>query len=338
VTPTITAVILAYGAETWLEDAVRAALESEGACVDVVLVDNGCTSDAVARVKGLDGLHLITPGTNTGFAGGCIRGAAEATGDYLAFINSDAIVAPDALRRLAAVASEPGVGLAMGSIRLADAPDLMNTAGNPLHFTGMSWAGGFGEPASHHARRHPVMGGSGCCLMTRRKLWKEMGGFAEEYFAYHEDLELSLRTWQRGLSVEYVPDAVVIHHYEFSRNENKFYLIERNRAIMVFTTYGLRTLILLAPMLLLTELLMLAAALAGGWGRAKIRGWWWLWRHRGWLVSRRAAIQGQRRVADAVIFERVTHRLDPANATSPPGIGLLNTIMGTYWNAVRRLL
>ena len=35
-----------------------------------------------------------------------------------------------------------------------------------------------------------------------------------EYFAYHEDTELSLRLWQRGRTVEYVPDAVVAHHIE----------------------------------------------------------------------------------------------------------------------------
>ncbi len=337
-TARVTAVMLAYGAEPWLEQAVGAVLASRGIDVDLVVVDNGCTSGAIDRIKGLTGVRMITPEANTGFAGGCVRGGAEATGDLLAFVNSDAIVAPGALARLADVAREPGVGFAMGSIRLADSPEVINTSGNPLHFTGLSWAGGMGEPASRHARRRTVMSGSGCCFVLRRSLWEALGGFAEEYFAYVEDTEMSLRIWQRGLTVEYVPDAVVLHHYAFSRNENKLYLLERNRDILLLTTYGRRSLLVLAPMLALTEILMLGAAAAGGWGRAKLRGWRWLWQHRSWIRSRRALIQGERAVPDAAVFARMTARFDPANISAPPGVGVFNAIMGAYWRLARKLL
>ena len=334
----VTAVLLAYGPEPWLPEAVSAVLASDGVDVDVVVVDNGCTSDAIDQVKGLDGVRVITPDANTGYSGGCDRGAAEASGDYLAFVNSDAIVAPGALARLATAAAEPAVGLAMGSIRLAETPDLINSAGNPLHYTGLSWAGGFGEPAARYAQRRQVTAASGCCFAIRRDLWNDLGGFAEEYFAYCEDTELSLRVWQRGLTVEYIGDAVVLHHYEFSRNDTKFYLLERNRAILLLTTYAARSLAVLAPMLLFTELLMLGAAIAGGWGRAKLRGWRWLWQHRGWLRARRALIQRERAVPDAVVFRRVTARIDPANVAAPPGVGILNAVMGAYWLVARRLL
>ena len=336
--PTVTAVLLAYGAEPWLEDAVRAVLASVDVDVDAVVVDNGCTSAAIDRVKGVDGVRVSTPDANTGYSGGCDRGAAEATGEYLAFVNSDAIVSPVALSRLAAVAGEPGAGLAMGSIRLADAPEKMNTAGNPVHFTGLSWAGGFNEPATSYAERRSVTAGSGCCFVIRRDLWEQLGGFAPEYFAYCEDTELSLRLWQRGRTVQYVPGAVVRHHYEFSRNELKLYLLERNRLLVVLTTYEGRSLAVLAPMLALTELLMLGAAIMGGWSRAKLRGWGWIWQHRDWVRARRALIQGERTVPDSVIASRLTARIDPANVAAPPGIGIINALMSGYWSVGRRLL
>ncbi len=78
-------------------------------------------------------MRVITPDVNTGFAGGCDRGAAEAAGEYLAFVNSDAIVAPGALSRLVAAAAEPGVGLASGSYPPGRLLPLMNSAGNPLY-------------------------------------------------------------------------------------------------------------------------------------------------------------------------------------------------------------
>jgi GT2 family glycosyltransferase len=338
VTASVTAVVLAYGEEPWLGEAVRAVLASTGVSIDVVVVDNGAATEAIDKVKGLDRTLVLSPGGNLGYAGGCDLGAAEATGQFLAFVNSDAIVAPDALARLTEAAAEPGVGLAMGSIRLADAPELMNSAGNPVHITGLCWAGGFNEPASSHAERRKVASGSGCCFVIRRELWERLGGFAPEYFAYCEDTELSLRLWQRGLSVEFIPDAVVLHHYEFSRNKNKLYLLERNREICVLTTFDGRSLLVLAPVLVLTEMLMLAAAVTGRWGGAKLRGWRWIWQHRRWIGERRATIQSERTVPDAVVLDRLTARIDPANVSGPPGLSLLNLIMSSYWSVARHLL
>jgi GT2 family glycosyltransferase len=337
-TLTVTAVILAYGAEPYLPEAVSAVLASTGVRLDMLVVDNGCTSDSVSRIKDLPGVRVLTPAENTGYAGGCALGAAEATGEILAFVNSDAIVAPDALARLAAVAAEPGVGLAMGSIRLADSPELMNTAGNPLHYTGLVWAGGLGQPATKYAERRAVPAGSGCCFAIRRALWEELGGFAVEYFAYHEDAELSLRLWRRGLSVQYVPDAVVRHHYEFSRNQLKYYLIERNRLAMLLTAYQVRSLVVLAPMLLLTEAAMLTAAVLGGWLRPKLRGYGWLWRNRRWVRTRRALLSAERTVSDAELVPILTDRFDPANVEAPPGVGVYNAVARSYWWLARRLL
>jgi GT2 family glycosyltransferase len=334
----VTAIVLAYGAEPWLPDTVAAVLDSTGVHVDVVVVDNGCTSDSVSRVKDLPGVRVLTPAENTGYSGGCVIGAAEATGEVLAFVNSDAIVAPDALAKLAAVAGEPGVGMAMGSIRLADQPDLINTAGNPIHYVGLVWAGGCGEPATRYAQRRAVPCGSGCCFAIRRTLWQELGGFAPEYFAYHEDTELSLRLWRQGLSVQYLPDAVVRHHYEFSRNALKYYLVERNRIVLLLTVYSGRTLAVLAPMLLLTETAMLAAAAAGGWLRPKLRGYTWLWRNRRWVRSRRALLRRERTVPDADLVPILTDRFDPANIEAPPGVQVFNLISHAYWSIARRLI
>jgi GT2 family glycosyltransferase len=337
-TPRVTAVVLAYGAEPWLSAAVRAVLDSTGVEIDVVVVDNGCTTDAVDQVKGLSRVRVLTPDHNTGYSGGCDLGAAEATGDWLAFVNSDAIVAPDALAKLVAVAAEPGVGLVQGSIRLGEDPELINSAGNPIHYTGLCWAGGHGEPASRYAHRRQVPCGSGCCFVISRELWRELGGFAPEYFAYHEDTDLSLRLWQRGRTVEYVPDAVVVHQYEFTRSPNKSYLVERNRLVLLLTTYQLRTLLVLGPMLALTELALLAAAIVGGWGRLKLRGYGWLWRNRRWVRARRRQLRAERTVPDRALAHLLTGRVTAANVEAPPGMGIFNLVAAAYWRVARPLL
>ena len=334
----MSAVVLAYLDEPWLERSVRALLDSTDVDVEVVLVDNGCTTGAVDRLAAEPGVVVVRPGRNLGFAGGCAAGAAVATGDVLALVNGDAVVEPGALAALVAAAAEPGVGVATASVRLAGDPDRLNTAGNPLHYLGLVWSGGFGEPAAAYAERRQVPLASGAACALRRSLWVELGGFPPEYFAYHEDAELSWRCRQRGLSVVYVPEAVVVHRYEFSRTATKQYLIERNRWLFLLTLFQARTLLLAAPALLAFEVAVTALAAVQGWLPAKVRGWSWLVRHAGWVRARRRLLQAERTVPDRGLSAWITGRLDPANLPLPPGAAAIGAAFDAYWRLIRRLL
>ncbi|HVI36885.1 MAG TPA: glycosyltransferase family 2 protein [Gaiellales bacterium] len=334
----MTAVVLAYGEQPFLYDVVDRLLASTGVSVHVVVVDNGCTSPSLDPLRDRPGVTLLEPGTNTGFTGGCNLGAAEARSEYLAFINSDALVEPAALARLAEVAARPEVGIASASVRLAEKPELLNSAGNPVHVLGLSWSGHLGEPAADFPVESPVTSASGAAFMVRREVWQALGGFTERLFAYSEDADLSLRCWQRGWQVVYVPSAVVLHHYEFGRNAAKFYLLERNRLIMVLSTYEQRTLLLLAPALLAFELAMLAVAVVNGWLPAKLRGYRWLLRERRWLAGHRRDVQRVRTRRDRDMSSLFTARFDQTVLPLPRGGGLLNGAMSAYWGVIRRLL
>lgn len=336
--PSVTAVVLAYGDEPWIEACVESVLASKGVTVDVVIVDNGDLTGVTARLEGRLGVRVVRPDVNLGYAGGCNAGARIATGDVIALVNSDAVVELNCLAELTRVASISHVGIATASVRLADRPELLNSRGNPMHYLGVVWAGGFGEPAADHREGQDVATASGACMAIRRSLWEGLGGFDDEYFAYHEDTELSLRCHLRGLTVRYVPSAIARHRYEFSRNPTKNYLLERNRFLTLLTVYSRRTLLLVLPALLLLEVPTLAAAAAQGWGGAKLRGYWWLLTHLEHVRSRRARVQSERVVPDRVLARLLVGRIEPANVALPPGANLLNAVLGMYWSAVRRML
>lgn len=337
-TPEISAVVLAWGEEPWLERCVEAVLASEGVSVELLCVDNGCTSAALRRVASRAGVRVLRPGRNLGFAGGCNLAAAHARGAFVALVNSDAIVDPHALRRLADVAGRDDVGIATSSLRLAEDPERLNSAGNPVHFLGLTWSGAFGEPAAEHAEERDVAAASGACAVLRRQVWDDLGGFDPVYFAYHEDVELSLRCWQRGLRVVYVPDAVAVHHYEFSRHPSKMYLLERNRHLLVLTAFSARTLALTAPALVAFEAMVLLAAVVQGWWRQKLRAWCWVACHTGWVRARRRRLQRERTVPDALIAPLLSGRLDPGNVALPPGLRWVSATFDGYWRLARRLL
>jgi GT2 family glycosyltransferase len=335
--PRVSAVVLAWKAEPWLRRCVETLLASEKVAVDVVLVDNGCTTDDVEVLDLLPRVSVVRPGENLGFAGGCNAGARAATGEYLALVNGDAVVEPTTLARLVDEAMRPEVGIASGSIRLADDPRLINSAGNPVHVLGLSWAGRMGEP-EEGGEPVDVAVASGACQLMRRALWEKLGGFDAAYFAYHEDTELSIRVWRSGLRVVYVPDAVAVHRYEFSRNQLKFYLIERNRLMFLATLWGWRALLLLSPALVGLELGMVALAARQGWLRAKLRSWRWLLAHAGHLRRRRRLLQSERTVPDRQWMGLLTDQLSTSAIELPAVVGPLNAFMRAYWRLVRPLV
>jgi GT2 family glycosyltransferase len=302
-------VIPAYGDEPLLERCVASALHDEDH--EVVVVDNGCTTDAVERVERYDRVRVVRPGYNTGFAAGCNLGVSQSDGDVVVLLNSDAIARPGATAALAGALDDRSVGIATASVRLLADPRRLNSSGNPVHFLGLTWSGNLGRDALATPTSKEVASASGAAMAMRAEDWRRFGGFFGEMFAYYEDVELSQRVWLDGLRVVYVPEAEVWHDYSFSRNPDKYFLLERNRLLMVSTIYQSRTLALLAVPLLGFELAMLVLATKEGWARQKVRSWVWLLTHLRMLRERRSLVQGSRREADAVLLRNLTGDLDP---------------------------
>lgn len=329
----ISAVVLAYGDEPHLGECIDALLRSD-AKLEIILVDNGA-GEAVAALPAAAALRIIRPAENLGFAGGCNLGVANATGEVIVFVNSDVRVAPDALSELGGRLADPLVGLASACVRLAEEPELVNSIGNPAQFLLFSWAGGYGDLAAAHACPKLITSVSGATFAVRRKVWEQLEGFDSRYFAYGEDLDLSLRAWQAGYQVVYVPTAVSWHWYEFSRNPLKLYLLERNRLITLLTVFEIRTLLRAAPSAIAVEAGVMAMAIRDGWARQKWDGWRWIWRHRDELRERRHRIQSTRVIGDDALLPLLQGPINP-----PAGFGfavpkLVNLVLEKNWNWMR---
>jgi len=335
--PVVSVVVLAYGEEAQLRACVLAVLASVGPPLELIVVDNGAAK-AVASLPEDGRLRVITPGFNSGYAEGCHIGARSTTGDVLAFVNSDAIVEPAAIGALATALRMPGVALVCGCVTLAEDPTKANSVGNPVHFSGLSWAGGHLEPAHQHGRSAEVTSVTGALFGVHRETWESLGGFDPEYFAYHEDVDLSLRAWLGGGRVLYVPEARAVHHYAFHRNPRKLYLLERNRLMTVLTTYPSPLLLRLAPALLLFELVMCCTALVQGWLPAKLRTYAWLARHITHIRRRRDDVQRQAVLSAREFAALLQPTLYPTNVSAPPGLPILNAVLATAFRLAIRTL
>ena len=330
-------IVLGYGEEPHLATCVAALTEQLTAADELVLIDNGIAPTTFEGLELLDLVHVVGNGVNRGFAGGCRLGAASSKGQVLIFVNSDAVVRKGTIDTLIRRAQDLD-GIVGGCLRLADQPHLVNSVGNPLHYLGITWAGHCGEPASSHQQAGPIPVATGGLFALRREIWDRLDGFDETYFAYHEDTDLSLRCWLSGMRVEYEPQAVADHHYEFSRNPQKMFLVERNRWQTVLADYPPRLLWAVSPPLLLIEPALLMVGLRQGWGRQKLRAWWWILRRLPDLLARRRRVQASVAVPTSTISGLMTARIEPPMVEQPPGMTILNAGLSVYWSLVRRHL
>jgi GT2 family glycosyltransferase len=300
----------------------------------VIVVDNGGTDSAVVEGFG----RLVEPGRNLGFAGGCNRGSAEASGDVVVFLNPDTVVESGALSALARTLEDPSIGIAMARLRLLDRPELLNSGGTVVHLSGLAWAGRYGEPAKELRELEDTAAPSGAAMAIRADLFHELGGFTNELFMYLEDTELGWRAHLHGLRVVVAPGADVYHDYEFGRHPAKIALLERNREIFVLTAYSLRLLLLLAPVLATAELGMLAVAARQRWFRGKLGGWWWCLGHLAWIARHRRETQRLRSVPDRELAGFLTPVLDPSMVALPRPVVAANRVSSRYWSLVRKAL
>jgi GT2 family glycosyltransferase len=332
---TVSAVVVAYATGPTL---TRCLGSLAGEVDEVLVVDNGDGGPEIAEAAEREGVRVLIPGANLGFAGGANLGAREAVGDVIAFVNPDAVVEPGALGRLEERLGDPAVGIVMARLRLLDRPELLNSSGTEVHESGIGWAGGFGEPADSLQEPRDVPAPSGAAMAMRSETFRELGGFAEELFLYLEDLELGWRARIAGYRIVLDPAADVLHEYEFGRNPRKNYFLERNRLVFVLSAYSARLLVLLGPLLLATELGMTALALKEGWLRDKFGGWTWLARNVGVVGRRRRSTQGLRKVRDRELARWLTPVFDPKMIPVPGPLRAANPLVERYWALVRRAL
>jgi GT2 family glycosyltransferase len=335
---TITAVIVCYDEQP---EQIRAAVDSVLAQTrppaEVLIVDNGPGGRLAAALDGYaPQVTAIESGDDLGYGRAVNIGATRASGDYLLCLNPDARARADCLEKLAAIAdSDPRVAIVGGQVLLADG-QTRNAGANPLHPTGISPSGGYGEPREDGGPRDVIVV-SGACLLLRRAAFLELGGFIEEFFLYYEDTNLGWRAFLAGMRVVYCPAAVVTHNYEFGGRPQKWFLLERNRIFSVLANYRLGTVLLLGPLLLATELGLLAVAASGGWLREKLRAYVSLFGLRRTLMMRRRAVQASRQRSDAEVLEYTDDRLHSA-LIPPAWAALANLFCVPYMFFVRRVL
>lgn len=206
--------------ERCLESIARS---SNRASYEVVVVNNGSTDGTDELLSCVDGdLMVINNKVNEGFAAACNRGAREAKGEYLLFLNNDTEVDDNYLDSLLETARRTpnagaiGAKLIYPTGKVQHAGIAFNEEGTPYHIFQ-----GFPEDHDAVCKSRAMLAVTGACLMISRRHFESVFGFDANYRNGFEDIDLCLKLAQKGLQNIYCAECTVIHLEESSEGRKQ---------------------------------------------------------------------------------------------------------------------
>ena len=191
---------------------------------EILLVDDGSTDGTrewLQEIAPTDArLRLFLQPKNSGYAAANNLAARAAKGDVLALLNSDLVLAPGWCEpMLHVLACAPGAGF-VGNVQTA-------VATGATHHTGI-YFNAWGKPRHDTERPHytgpwrEVPAVTAACVMVRRELFLQLGGFDEGFVNGGEDVDLCLRARAAGRRNYVALISRVGHHVSASPGRSRF--------------------------------------------------------------------------------------------------------------------
>ena len=212
--PVVSIIVPVYGQVDYTLNCLRSLANlSTTISFEVIVVDDCSPDNTQEKLANIEGVRYIVNETNLGFICSCDKGAKQASGEFLVFLNNDTKVLPGWLDALIRTFSNfQKVGLVGSKLlypdgRLQEAGGIIWNDATGLNF------GRFEDPNKPEFNYvRDVDYCSGASIAIRRELFESVGGFDGRYIpAYYEDTDLAFAVRNAGYRVVYQPTSQLIH-------------------------------------------------------------------------------------------------------------------------------
>lgn len=188
---------------------------------EIVVIDNGSDDDSVAFLhKHYSQVRVISLGENHGFAGGYNLGLEYIDAEYVVLLNTDVEVTEGWLNPLLEC-MESRSDIAVCQPKILDYHrrnyfEYAGAAGGFIDVLGYPFCRGrifftIEQDTGQYDDVRPVFWVAGACMMIRKSLFREAGGFDANFFAHMEEIDLCWRLRNMGYEIMVVPQSVVYH-------------------------------------------------------------------------------------------------------------------------------
>jgi len=246
VQPKVAIVIINYNGLKYLELFLPSVLATTYANKEVVVADNSSTDGSIDFLrKHFPQVRIVSLSRNYGFAGGYNHALKEITGDYYVLLNSDVEVESGWIEPvIELMEKDRSIGACQPKLLSYKQKNLFEyagAAGGWLDCLGYPFARGrifdiCETDSGQYDSTEPVFWASGAALFVRARLYHELRGLDEYFFAHMEEIDFCWRLQLAGYSVYACPKSVVYHIGGGTLpkgNERKVFLNFRNNLIMM---------------------------------------------------------------------------------------------------------
>jgi hypothetical protein len=274
---------------------------------DTIVVDNGSTDGSVEMIEGdYPEIKICRLDYNTGFCIANNKVIHDVNTRYVVLLNNDAVLCDSWLEQMVrCLEADPETAFAAGKMVFADRPGIIDRAGDGYSWAGVGVLRGRGLPSQLLSRPEKVFGACAAAALYRTEMIRHLGGFDEDFFLLHEDVDLSFRAQLAGYSCIYLPDALVFHGASSSIGKNSdlsVYYGHRNLEWVWLKNMPAMLLIFLAPLHLLYDLGAFLYFAAHGKSRVFLRAKRDAFRSAKNFWNKRKQVQKEKTVSSAYLF------------------------------------
>lgn len=307
------------------------------------LIDNHSSDDSIQLVKkDYPNIKIIQNKANYGYAKACNIGIEHAFKNkklkYIVCLNIDTISDKKWLEELIYVAeNHHNTGSVQSKILLHSKPNKINTATNKLTFLGFGYCGDYLKDSSEKNGIEELPYSSGASVLFSREALENTGLFDEDYFLYHEDVDLGLRLQLLGYKNLLAPKSIIYHKYSFSK-KNKIYFLERNRLTTLLKNFKSRTLLLIFFPFIINEIGLFFFFLSNGNLKQKLLSYLYLIKNIRKILNKRKIIQKTRKVSDKEISKFFIGKIEFSELDNFFLKHMANPFFEIYWRIVKKII
>lgn len=272
-----TVIIPNYNGMEYIDGCLESVFKSDRA-VEVIVVDNGSTDGSDELVtKKYPKVKLIKFVSNRGFSAAVNAGIKAATTPYIFLLNDDTVIDKDTIGILEHdLDANPKIFSVQAKMLKMTCPDLVDSAGD--YYCALGWAYGKGKdkPSSDYTGCRNIFSACAGAALYRRSVFKEIGLFDENHFAYLEDVDIGYRALIHGYLCYADMNAIVLHAGSGTSgsryNEFKVNLSSRNSVYLIYKNMPILQIILNLPLFIAGFGIKTIFFARKGLGRVYLRG------------------------------------------------------------------
>lgn len=189
---------------------------------DVYVADNGSTDDSIELLnKEFPSVNIVTLDKNYGFTGGYNRALKQIEADYYVLLNDDVEVTHNWIQPIVELMNQnPNIAICQPKILSyvnKQKFEYAGAAGGYIDYLGYPFCAGrvfeyLEEDHGQYNEEREIFWATGAAMFVRSKVFRDLGGLDEDFFAHMEEIDFCWRAKNMGYKVMYCPKSVVYHY------------------------------------------------------------------------------------------------------------------------------